>query len=83
MTESSVTPLRRVREARKLTLQQVSAQTGINTGNLSRIERGGSTSPERAELLARLFAPDITELEILYPERFMPPSDEEGACASQ
>lgn len=57
-----------------MTLHDVSAMTGIDTGNLSRIERGvQSASPAAAEKLAAVFSGSITELEVLYPERYSLP----------
>lgn len=67
----SKTPLRALREKRGLTLQQVSAQTGIDTGNLSRIETGQQRcSIDRAEELVKFYGKRaITAWEIIYPER--------------
>ena len=64
-------PLRKSREKRELTLQQVSSAVGIDTGNLSRIERGLQVpSKELAEKLVALFDNEVTETQIIYPERF-------------
>lgn len=64
------TPLRRVREKKGQTIVEVCRAVGADPGNLSRIENGKQkASTELAEKLARHFTPDITELEILYPER--------------
>ena len=64
------TPLRRVREKKGQTIVEVCRAVGADPGNLSRIENGKQkASTELAEKLAKHFAPDITELEILYPER--------------
>lgn len=70
--QKTVTPLRLVRQARNLTLQVVADAVGIDTGSLSRIEQGKQgCSSETAAKLAAFFGPaDITELEILYPERY-------------
>lgn len=66
------TPLRALRERRELTLQQVAAETGIDTGNLSRIETGRQRcSIETAEKLVAFYGKrSITEFEIMFPERF-------------
>jgi len=64
------TPLRRVREKKGQTIVEVCRAVGADPGNLSRIENGKQkASTELAEKLANYFAPEITELEILYPER--------------
>ena len=65
------TPLRLAREQREMTIVQVSTATGIDPGNLSRIERGCQTpSKEVAEKLAKFFDNEVTEIQILYPERY-------------
>lgn len=73
------TPLQRLREKLGLTLQDVAAGTDIDTGNLSRIESGRQKSLEAAETLVKFFrkrGEAITELEILYPERYPPTKQE-------
>ncbi|MCL2656124.1 MAG: helix-turn-helix domain-containing protein [Betaproteobacteria bacterium] len=66
------TPLRLARERRELTIVQISAETGIDPGNLSRIERGCQTpSTKVAERLAKFFNNEVTELQILFPERYV------------
>jgi len=66
------TPLRLARERHGLTIVQVSASAGIDPGNLSRIERGVQVpSLELAERLAKQFEGELTELQILYPERYV------------
>ena len=66
------TPLKLARIKRDCTLAEVSAAVGTNTGNLSRIEnRKQQASPELAEKLAKHFGYEITEIQILYPERFV------------
>lgn len=65
------TPLRQARESRNLTIQQVAAAVGINSGNLSRIERGRQVpSKDLTEKLSRYFDNEVTETQIIYPERF-------------
>lgn len=64
-------PLKKARLKRELTLQQVSAAVGTDTGNLSRIERGIQIpSKELAEALVKYYDNEITETQIIYPERF-------------
>ena len=66
------TPLRKMRVEKGLTIAEVSLATQIDVGNLSRIERGRQvTSLETAEKLARFFKGEVTELQILYPQRYM------------
>lgn len=70
-----ITPLRSARKKADLTLQDVAAKIGgsIDTGNLSRIERGKQVpSPEKLEKLVELFSLyGITEAHILFPQRYM------------
>lgn len=71
-----MTPLKKARSDRGWTLAQVVkrlAETGeqIDTGNLSRIERGVQRpSPALAENLVAVFQGDLTEIHVLYPERY-------------
>lgn len=65
------TPLRNARLKAKMTIQEVASSIKCDPGNLSRMERGiQRPSPEVAERLARLFSAELTEIQILYPERF-------------
>lgn len=65
------TPLRRLRRARRLTVAEVSRAIGIDQGNLSRIERGEQFSRRAAAALVAYYGGDaISEIEILYPDRF-------------
>jgi putative transcriptional regulator len=67
-------PLRQVREAKGQTIVEVCNAVGIDPGNLSRIENGKQKpSTEVAEKLAKFFDGGITEMQILYPERFSAP----------
>lgn len=68
--EDKESPLKKARLKRELTLQQVSVAVGTDTGNLSRIERGIQIpSKELAEGLVKYFDNEITETQIIYPER--------------
>lgn len=86
-----MTPLKQARILRRWTLADVSARLAqlgdqVDTGNLSRIERGTQrASTSLAESLCKVFNTNIqegqevlTEIHILYPERF-PDSGEEAA----
>ncbi len=66
------TPLRMARESRGLTIQQVATSVGIDPGNLSRIERGKQVpSKDLAEKLSLVFGGQVSETQIIYPERFV------------
>ena len=66
-----MTPLKSVRIHRGETLATVAASVNTDVGNLSRIEnRKQKTSPELAERLAKHYGYAVTEIQILYPERF-------------
>lgn len=66
-----ITPLRQARESRNMTIQQVAIAIGTDSGNLSRIERGLQVpSKDLAEKLVKHFDGEITEIQILWPERF-------------
>lgn len=72
-----MTPLKKARTGRRWTLADVSARLAligdqVDTGNLSRIERGAQrASVALAENLCRVFEHELTEIHILYPERFV------------
>lgn len=66
------TPLRKMREANGLTISEVALAVQIDVGNLSRIERGIQvTSIETAEKISQFFKGKITEMQILYPQRYV------------
>lgn len=65
-----MTPLKRVRKARGLTAAKVAAELDLDQGHYTRIENGGGTSADTAARIAAMFAPDITELHVLYPTRY-------------
>lgn len=69
----TLTPLRRARESKGLTLKQVEAATGIDSGHLSRLERQvDHAMPHHAEkLVALLGDTGLNEMQVLYPSRFM------------
>ena len=55
-----------------MSLVEVARLVGIDAGNLSRIERGIQVPAlEIAERIAELFRPSLSEMQILYPSRFM------------
>jgi putative transcriptional regulator len=63
--------IKSARLKRGQTLVQVAKAIGTDAGNLSRVENGKQMpSPKMAAKLARYFGYEITEIQILYPERF-------------
>lgn len=78
----NTSPLRQARRQRELTLQAVADAVGTDTGNLSRVERGLQIpSKDLAERLAKFFG--ITELQIIYPERFASCGDSTGSESTE
>lgn len=72
------TPLRAERERRKLSASEVAEALDLNQSYYSKLELGKATpSPETAEKIALHFGHAVTELQILYPERY--PQSEEAA----
>jgi transcriptional regulator with XRE-family HTH domain len=72
--EATITPLRKVRKQARITLQEVAAAVGWDTGNLSRVERGQRCSYEMAERLVAFFGADkITIRDILAAPRARSP----------
>jgi transcriptional regulator with XRE-family HTH domain len=70
--KTGASPLRKVRHLRGLTLQEVGRRMNMDSGSISRIEVGGQWPPK--DLLVRLtafYAPDLLEVHILFPERYM------------
>lgn len=66
-----MTPLRLARQRRDLTLDDVAAAVEVDISTISRIENGKQVaSPALAEKLSKFFGNAVTEIEILYPERF-------------
>nr|DAW17433.1 MAG TPA: helix-turn-helix domain protein [Caudoviricetes sp.] len=65
-------PLRNLRKSQGRTLSEVAGAIHLDVGNLSRIERGLQVaSLDVAERLALFFKGEISELEILYPQRYL------------
>jgi|TARA_R110000851_G_scaffold6006_1_gene24443 putative transcriptional regulator len=69
MNEAS--PLRNIRKLNGFSLQDVCVEVGVDHSHLSRIERGEKTSAVLAERLSSFFKNEISEIEILYPERYI------------
>ncbi|MCZ4065473.1 helix-turn-helix transcriptional regulator [Oxalobacter aliiformigenes] len=63
--------LKECRKKHGLSLQLVSDELNISVSHLSRIERGRQVpSPDLAERLSDFFHGEVSEMEILYPQRF-------------
>jgi transcriptional regulator with XRE-family HTH domain len=63
--------LRQARERAGQTIVEVCKAVSVDPGNLSRVENGKQKpSTELAEKLAKHFGEPLTEMQILYPERF-------------
>ena len=66
------TPLRKIRLEKKLTIAEVASAINCDVGNLSRLERGAqAASLQMAERLSRFYGGMISEIQILYPQRYM------------
>ena len=64
-----MTPMKRARKALGMSLESLATQVGSTKGHLSSLEnQRNRASPELAESLAKELG--ISEMEILYPERF-------------
>ena len=65
----TMTPARKARKALGLTIYDIGEKAGVSAATVSRIEREKQEStPETAARLAKVL--NITEEQILYPERF-------------
>jgi putative transcriptional regulator len=76
--KEKMTPLRRLRKQRGLSTTEVGAAIGVDQSTYSRIETTGKTTPETAAKIVAYFGPGfITELHVLYPDRY-PDFGEQG-----
>lgn len=81
-----MSPLKRARLSRNWTLADVTARLAalgdrVDSGNLSRVERGTQrASIGLAEKLVQVYEGDLTEIHILYPERFTSAGTDEAAA---
>ena len=67
-----MTPLKKIRIERGLTIYTVASGVECSAGTISRVESGNhGVSPDLAERLARFFDGAITEEQVLYPDRFV------------
>lgn len=63
-----------------MTQAQVAQRLAMSQGHYSRIERLGHTSRETAVKITAMF-PDLSEMEVLFPERFVASGDGSGVAA--
>ena len=71
--------IKAARLKRGQTLVQVATSIGTDAGNLSRIENGKQKpSTTMAARLARYYNNEISEIQILYPERFAESARRQG-----
>jgi putative transcriptional regulator len=69
--DASDSLLKIARQKRGKSIHFVAKAVRTSPGNLSRVENlKQRPSPKLAARLAAFFAPELTELQILYPERF-------------
>jgi transcriptional regulator with XRE-family HTH domain len=70
------TPLQRARQSdtRQLSQEDVAAAIGVTQSYYSKVERGiAQATPENAEKLVAFFGNRVSEIEVLYPDRFALP----------
>ena len=65
-----MTPLKKARKDSGKTIYDVAEKVGCAPATISRIERGDPTSPDLAAKISEYFDKQVTEEQILYPERF-------------
>lgn len=72
------TPLRRLRISRGIQQSAIAEAVGTDQGSISRLERGeqGATPEMAARIVAFLGRDEITEMQILYPERYVAPAQD-------
>lgn len=71
MPKKPPTPLQKIREAHHLSQSKVAAAVGLDQSSYHCIETGkNGTRPSTAERLVKFFGSGITEMHVLYPERF-------------
>lgn len=72
MASKEKTPLRKLREARGLTQEEVAQQVGMDYTTYGKIETGYTPNPrkEPLEAITKFFGPALTVEMIIFPERF-------------
>ena len=71
-SQNQLTPLRKLREARGVSQSEVAAACGIDQPTYSKIENKDSqyVSKKDIQALCRYFGSAITELHIMFPDRY-------------
>lgn len=70
------TPLQIAREKRQITQPALAEALGIHQSYYSRVERGQKRcTPVLAQKISSYFGHSVSEMEILYPERYARPED--------
>lgn len=64
------TPLQQIREIRGLSQAEVADAVGVDQSTYCRIEKSGGCTRTNAEKLAKYFGSVLTELHIMFPERY-------------
>ena len=71
MPEKPITPLKKLRESRGLTQSEVCEAVGVDQTTYSKIESATHTPrKENTEAIVKYFGSAITELHIIFPERY-------------
>lgn len=67
-----ITPLQKVREKTGLTQFQVAMGCGMTQASISRMESlEQKPTPENATSISKFFKHQVSELELLFPDRYM------------
>ena len=84
MTTPLRTPLRKACDKRGITFKDLAKEVGTDVGNISRIQRGKQipNSDLAAKICAQFPDGEITELHLIYPERYMAPESDAADTSS-
>lgn len=67
-----VTPLKRAREKKGMSAEELALEVGVSQAAISRVENGkAQASPRLADRLEKYFGREITRDQILYPEDYI------------
>lgn len=73
-----MTPLQKIMAKTGRKQREVASANGIDEGQFSRILRGKENiTPENAEKISRYFGHQISELELLFPSRYVTVLDDQ------
>lgn len=71
MKKKPLSPLQKIREACHLSQAKVAAAVGLDQSSYHCIETGkNGARPSTAERLVKFFGPALTEMHVLYPDRY-------------